>query len=58
MNGDALLGQAKDEQASLKEELTTILSEMTYVELTKQTSDMVDSTHNILSKVPMVIFVG
>lgn len=58
LNGDALLNQAKDEQDKLKEELKTILSELTYAELAKQTTDLSDAAQNVLSKTPMVIFVG
>jgi hypothetical protein len=58
LNGDSLLSQAKDEQDKLKEELKTILSELTYAELAKQTTDLSDAAQNVLSKTPMVIFVG
>lgn len=58
LNGDNLLNQAKDEQDKLKEELKTILSELTYAELAKQTTDLSDAAQNVLSKTPMVIFVG
>lgn len=58
LNGDALLGQAKEEQAILKEELKTILGEMTYNEIAKQTEEMTEIAQKVLSKIPMVIFVG
>ena len=58
LNGDALLGQAKDEQAMLKEELQTILKDLTYAELAKQSADLQDLTSKFLEKIPMAIFVG
>lgn len=58
LNGESLLGQAKDEQTSLKEELKKILEEMTYVELAKQTKDLEEMTESVISKIPMAIFRG
>lgn len=58
LNGDALLAQAKDEQSSLKEELKTILAEMTYDKLAETTAGMVDNAGKILEKFPLNIFVG
>lgn len=58
LNGEALLGQAKEEQDKLKEELKTILAETTYLELAKQTSELEELTNKVLSQVPMSIFVG
>lgn len=58
LNGADLLAQAKDEQNSLKEELKTILAEMTYDKLAETTAGMVDNSTKILEKFPLNIFVG
>lgn len=58
LNGDALLGQAKDEQSALKEELKTILSEMTYDKLAEITAGMTENATKVLEKTPLNIFVG
>jgi len=58
LNGDALLGQAKDEQNALKEELKTILSEMTYDKLAEITAGITENATKVLEKTPLNIFVG
>jgi len=58
LNGTELLSQAKEEQTSLKEELKTILSEMTYDKLAETTAGMTESATKVLEKFPLNIFVG
>ena len=58
LNGDALLGQAKEEQAALKEELKTILADLTYDKLAEMTAGMSDNAGKVLEKFPLNIFVG
>jgi hypothetical protein len=58
LNGTELLSQAKEEQASLKEELKTILSEMTYDKLAETTAGMTENATKVLEKFPLNIFVG
>lgn len=58
LNGADLLSQAKDEQASLKEELKTILAEMTYDKLAETTANMSENATKVLEKFPLNIFVG
>jgi len=58
LNGQELLSQAKDEQKNLKEELKTILSEMTYDKLAETTAGMTENAGRILEKFPLNIFVG
>lgn len=58
LNGDALLAQAKDEQTALKEELKTILAEMTYDKLAETTAGITENATKILEKFPLNIFVG
>ena len=58
LNASDLLGQAKAEQDSLKEELKTILNEMTYDKLLETDKAMTDNQQSILAKSPLKIFVG
>ena len=58
LNGQDLLAQAKDEQSTLKEELKTILTELTYVEIAKQTAELEDVASKVISYSPLAIFVG
>lgn len=58
LNGTDLLNQAKDEQTALKEELKTILAEMTYDKLAETTAGMTENATKVLEKFPLNIFVG
>jgi hypothetical protein len=58
LNGGELLSQAKEEQNALKEELKTVLAEMTYDKLAETTAGMMDSAGKVLEKFPLNIFVG
>ena len=58
LNADALLSQAKDEQSTLREELKTILSEMTYDKMAETDSGMQDAAAKVLANVPAGIYVG
>lgn len=58
LNGGELLSQAKDEQNALKEELKTILADLTYDKLAETTAGMMDSAGKVLEKFPLNIFVG
>jgi len=58
MNADALLGQAKAEQDLLRDELKTLLDELTYDKLATTDSTLQDSTKKVLENVPAGIFVG
>jgi hypothetical protein len=58
LNAGELLGQAKDEQDALKEELKTILDEMTYKALAQQDAEMVEAIDKVQSQIPMMIFQG
>lgn len=58
LNGSDLLSQAKDEQNALKEELKTILADLTYDKLAETTAGMMDSAGKVLEKFPLNIFVG
>jgi hypothetical protein len=58
LNANELLTQAKDEQDGLREELKTVLDELTYAKLVQQEADMMQSSKDAMEKVPTGIFVG
>jgi hypothetical protein len=58
LNASELLSQAKEEQSALREELKTVLDELTYAKLVQQEADMMQSSKDSLEKVPTGIFVG
>ena len=58
LNASELLSQAKDEQTTLREELKTILDELTYDKLIEKDANIIDTTNRIQEKVPLKIFVG
>ena len=58
LNSSDLLSQAKDEQNSLREELKTILDELTYPKLLEADKGMVDNAKGIVEQSPLKIYVG
>lgn len=58
LNGSDLLSQAKDEQGALRDELKTVLDELTYEKLAEKDSNIADSSQNVLKNVPPSVFVG
>ena len=58
LNASDLLSQAKDEQNSLREELKTLLAEMTYDKIAEKDKAMIDNVDGVVQKVPLKIFVG
>jgi len=58
LNFADLLSQAKSEQESLREELKTILDEMTYEKLGTYDASLQDSTKKVTENIPAGIFVG
>jgi hypothetical protein len=58
LNASDLLGQAKEEQAALREELNKILDEITYSKLIETDKGMVDNQNAIIKNAPLGIFVG
>jgi len=58
LNASDLLGQAKAEQDALREELKTILDELTYPKLLESDKDMTNNAKDIMADVPNGIFVG
>ena len=58
LNGTALLSEAATEKKDLRDELKTILAEMTYPKVVEQQSVMSDNLQKIEQKIPMLVFVG
>ena len=58
LNHSELLSQAKSEQDGLRDELKTILDELTYANLATVDSTLQDSAKKVLENVPAGIYVG
>jgi hypothetical protein len=58
LNASELLTQAKDEQEKLREELKTILDELTYAKLAERDATIMDNTLKVNEKIPLFIFRG
>jgi len=58
LNGTELASQAKEEQNALREELKTVLDEMTYGQLMAGDAELVENANQIQQKIPLLIFVG
>jgi len=58
LNGGDLISQGKEEQTALRDELKTVLDEMTYGELMSSDAEMVENSNKVQSNVPMLIYSG
>ena len=58
LNASDLLSQAKEEQEKLREELKTILDELTYDKVAARDNEVVKSANELLQNVPNGVFVG
>mgnify|MGYP003627230274 CR=1 FL=1 len=58
LNGPALVQQGKDEQEKLREELKTILDEITYNKLMEGDAGLMESVNKIQERIPLRVFVG
>ena len=58
LNHSELLSQAKEEQNSLREELKTVLDELTYSKLVATDAEIMDNTSKILQNIPYGVYVG
>ena len=58
LNGPALVSEGKAEQTALRDELKTVLDEMTYPKLVEQTAQVVENTAKTMQGVPLPVFVG
>ncbi len=58
LNGSDLMTQAKEEQNALRDELKTILDELTYQKIAESNAAIAESTGKTLQGVPLPIHVG
>tara|TARA_R110000796_G_scaffold92563_3_gene196891 strand:- start:2327 stop:3619 length:1293 start_codon:yes stop_codon:yes gene_type:complete len=58
LNGPSLVSEAKEEQSTLREELKTVLDELTYEKLAEKDSNVSEFSQNVLKNVPPSVFVG
>lgn len=58
LNGSALITEGKEEQDKLREELKTLLAELTYNKLAEDDAALVDSSNKVMQQVPFGVFVG
>jgi hypothetical protein len=58
LNASDLLSQAKEEQDKLREELKTILDELTYAKLAERDASIVENATKTQTGVPIPIYVG
>jgi hypothetical protein len=58
LNGDKLISEGKEEQKDLREELKTLLSEMTYSKIGEESAKMMDDVNKVQTYIPNLIFVG
>lgn len=58
LNASDLLSQSKEEQAALRDELKTILDEMTYEKISEKDAAMAENINKTQEKIPLAVFVG
>ena len=58
LDGPALLSQGQTEQEKLREELKTVLDEITYTKLMQADAELTDAVNKVQERVPMRVFMG
>jgi hypothetical protein len=58
LNGDKLISEGKEEQKDLREELKTLLADMTYVKIGEESAKMMEDANKTQTFIPNLIFVG
>jgi hypothetical protein len=58
LDGPALLSQGKDEQEKLREELKTILDELTYTKVAQGDAELSDAVNKVQERIPLLIYTG
>ena len=58
LNGSSLVTEGKAEQAALRDELKTVLDEMTYSKLAEQSAQTIENTTKTMQGVSLPVFVG
>jgi hypothetical protein len=58
LNGTALITEGKEEQDKLREELKTLLDELTYNKLSEQDANLVETSNKVMQQIPYGVYVG
>ena len=58
LNGDKLIGEAREEQKALREDLQKVLDELTYEKMTEIQKNMVKNTQETVTSYPYFIYQG
>jgi hypothetical protein len=58
LNGSDLISQAKDEQVTLRDELKTVLDEVTYKKIAQDDAELMDAVEGAYNHIPTFIYVG
>ena len=58
LNGPALISEGREEQDKLREELKTVLDDLTYAKLMEGDAGIVDAVNKIQKEIPNPVFVG
>jgi hypothetical protein len=58
LNGPALIAEGKDEQDKLREELKSLLAEMTYPKIGEDSAKMMEDASKTQAYIPNLIYVG
>ena len=58
LNGSDLISQGKEEQEKLREELKTVLDELTYSKLAEGNATLLDAVQKVQEKIPLPVLVG
>jgi len=58
LNGTALITEGKEEQDKLREELKTLLDELTYNKLAESDANLVESSNKVMQNIPFGVFMG
>ena len=53
-----MITQSKDEQDKLREELKTVLDELTYAKLAERDATVADSVNKVQERIPLPVFTG
>jgi hypothetical protein len=58
LNGTALITEGKEEQDKLREELKTLLDELTYAKLAERDAAVADSANKVMLTIPHGVYTG
>jgi hypothetical protein len=58
LDGPALLSQGQGEQEKLREELKTILNDLTYAKVAQSDAELSDAVNKVQERIPLLIFTG